>query len=68
MTRIITILGYLVIVISMITVEIYSRRRPDRVAPISDMLADAVDSRTVRIGLFAAWWWFGWHFFFSQTM
>ncbi|WP_236628890.1 DUF6186 family protein [Cryobacterium roopkundense] len=32
------------------------------------MLADAMASRTIRIGLIAAWWWFGWHFFFSQTM
>jgi len=67
-TRIITIAGYLLIVISMVVLEIYARRKPDEIAPLSDMLAEAMASRTVRIGLIAAWWWFGWHFFFSQTM
>ncbi|KFF60515.1 hypothetical protein JF66_03950 [Cryobacterium sp. MLB-32] len=68
MTRIIMIGGYLVIVTAMLVLELYARRKPDDVAPLSDMLADAMASRTIRIGLISAWWWFGWHFFFSQTM
>lgn len=63
--RIVTVAGYIVIVGSMVTLELVARRRPDRVAPLRDMLADVMTSRTARVGIIAAWWWFGWHFLFA---
>ncbi|HZK59283.1 MAG TPA: DUF6186 family protein [Cryobacterium sp.] len=63
--RIVTVAGYIVIVGSMVTLELIAKRRPDRVAPLRDMLADVMTSRTARVGIIAAWWWFGWHFLFA---
>ena len=35
---------------------------------VDDMLERVMRSRTVRIGVIAAWWWFGWHFIFAKTV
>jgi hypothetical protein len=67
-TRAVTIAGYLTIVALMVAVEMYARRKPDRVAPLDDMLAQVTTSRTIRVGIIAAWWWFGWHFLFASTV
>lgn len=63
--RIVTLAGYIVIVGSMVTLELRARRRPDLLAPLRDMLAEVMTTRTARVGIIAAWWWFGWHFFFA---
>ena len=68
MTRDLTIAGYLTIVALMLALEVYARRKPDRVAPLGDMLAELMASRTIRLGIIAAWWWFGWHFLFASTV
>ena len=68
MIRTIVIAGYLVIVAGMVITEIIARSRPDRIAPVDDMLERVMTSRTVRIGMVAAWWWFGWHFIFAKTV
>ncbi|HEY8912944.1 DUF6186 family protein [Lacisediminihabitans sp.] len=68
MTRLVVIAGYLVILGAMIALEAYSRSRPDRVAPLDEMLTEVMTSRIVRVGIIAGWWWFGWHFFFAPTV
>lgn len=68
MIRATVIAGYLVIVVGMLVTEITARARPDRIAPVDDMLDRVMTSRTVRIGMIAAWWWFGWHFIFAKTI
>ena len=68
MIRSIVVAGYLLIVAGMIASEIYARSRPDRFAPVDDMLGKVMRSRTARIGMIAAWWWFGWHFIFAATV
>jgi len=68
MIRAIVIAGYLIIVTAMIVTDIIARSRPDRLAPVDDMLEKAMASRIVRIGVIAAWWWFGWHFIFAKTV
>jgi Family of unknown function (DUF6186) len=65
-TRAVTIAGYLTIVALMMALEIYAQRKPDRVAPLDDMLAQVMTARTIRMGIIAAWWWFGWHFGICQ--
>jgi hypothetical protein len=68
MIHTIVVTGYLIIVAGMIASEIYARSRPDRFAPVDDMLGRIMHSRTARIGMIAAWWWFGWHFIFAATV
>ena len=68
MTRDVTIAGYLTIVALMLALEIYAQRKPDRVAPLDDMLAQVMTSHIIRVGIIAAWWWFGWHFLFASTV
>jgi len=60
--------GYLVIVLTAIAVEIYAQRKPDVIAPLGDMLDHVMKSRTTRVAVIAAWWWFGWHFAFAETV
>lgn len=60
--------GYLVIVLLAIAVEIFAQRKPDTIAPIGDMLDHVMKSRTTRVAVIAAWWWFGWHFAFADTV
>lgn len=60
--------GYLVIVLMAIAVEIFAQRKPDTIAPIEDMLDHVMKSRTTRVAVIAAWWWFGWHFAFADTV
>jgi hypothetical protein len=68
MTRTVVIAVYLVIVAGMVLTDVIARSRPDRIAPVDDMLEKAMISRTARIGIIAAWWWFGWHFIFATTV
>ena len=68
MIRDIVVAGYIAIVIAMIAVEIYSLKKPTQFAPMGEMLEHVMKSRTVRIGIIAAWWWFGWHFLFAPTV
>jgi len=67
-TRIIVIAGYILFLGAIIAVEAYSRHSPDRVAPLDDMLTEVMSSRVARVGIIAAWWWLGWHFFFAPTV
>lgn len=59
---------YLAVVVAAIVAELVSWRRPDRIAPLGRMLDQVMLSRTVRLGVIAAWWWFGWHFLFADTV
>ena len=59
---------YLALVVAAIAVEIIAQLKPDRIEPLGVMLWRAANSRINRVGLTAAWWWFGWHFLFAQTI
>ena len=60
--------GYALIALVAIAVEIFAQRKPDTIAPIGDMLDHVMRSRTTRVAVIAAWWWFGWHFAFADTV
>lgn len=64
----VTVAGYVLILVSMAVVEIVARIMPERLSPLGLMLHHVMASRTVRIGILAAWWWFGWHFLFAPTV
>lgn len=68
MIRTIVVLGYIVIVLIALGAEIFAQRKPTTIAPIGDMLDRVMQSRTTRVGVIAAWWWFGWHFAFADTV
>ena len=68
MIRTIVVAGYLLIVAGMVVSEVIARSRPQSFAPVDDMLDNIMSNRTARIGMLAAWWWFGWHFIFAQTI
>lgn len=68
MIRTIVVTGYLVIVALAIASEVYALRKPNTFAPIGDMLEHVMTSRTTRVSVIAAWWWFGWHFAFADTV
>ena len=60
--------GYALIALVAIGVEVFAQRKPDTIAPIGDMLDHVMKSRTTRVAVIAAWWWFGWHFAFADTV
>ena len=60
--------GYALIALVAIAVEIFAQRKPDVIVPIGDMLDHVMKSRTARVAVMAAWWWFGWHFAFADTV
>ena len=60
--------GYICILLAMGVIEFYAQRKPNSIAPLGDMLDHVMRSRTVRVGIIAAWWWFGWHFLFAPTV
>lgn len=64
----ITVVGYLAIIAGMLFTEWRARRHPQTLAPLADMLDRVMMTRTTRLGLIAAWWWFGWHFLFGPTL
>jgi hypothetical protein len=63
-----TVGGYLVLLAAMVVLNVIARRDHARIAPIGDMLERIMTSRTTRIGIIAAWWWFGWHFIFAPPV
>lgn len=68
MSRFITIATFALLVIIALGIEWRARRSPTQVAPLSVMLEHVMSSRVTRVGVTAAWWWFGWHFLFAETV
>lgn len=66
--REVTIFVFVVIVVAAISVEIYARFAPSKLSPLNAMLSHIMHSRITRVGITAAWWWFGWHFLFGPTV
>ncbi|MGV1034655.1 MAG: DUF6186 family protein [Microbacteriaceae bacterium] len=59
---------YLAVVGAAVIIELIAWRRPQVIAPLGTMLDHVMRSRTVRLGMIAAWWWCGWHFLFADTV
>ncbi|MEV4319696.1 DUF6186 family protein [Actinocrispum sp. NPDC049592] len=62
-SRLITELGFAVIVLAGIGLAVASHLVPRRIPPLTSVLAVVMRRRTTRIALIVAWWWVGWHFF-----
>ena len=61
--RAITIAGYVLIAIAILTLELLGRRRGSRVPTIGHVLSRIMRTRSGRVGVVAGWAWFGMHFF-----
>jgi hypothetical protein len=62
-TRDATILGYLIVLASGITLQLLGIFRPDRFPTLGRVLTHVMRTRTGRVGVFVAWAWIGLHFF-----
>ncbi len=62
-SRLLTILGYLLVLGSGITLQLLAVRRPERLPTLGRVFSHVMTSRTGRVGIFVAWAWVGLHFF-----
>ena len=62
MTRIITILGYLLDGLAAVGLVIVAKLKSDKVASFGELLDPVMASRAARVTLVLFWWWLGWHF------
>lgn len=62
MTRLVTLLGYAVVALGAVGLEI-AARRSGRFATFSEALAVALRRWPSRVLLLAGWLWLGWHLF-----
>ena len=62
MTRIITILGYLLDGLAAVGLVIVAKLKSDKVASFGELLDPVMVSRAARVAIVLFWWWLGWHF------
>lgn len=62
MTPVITVSGYVLVVVIAIGLEL-TARRTRRVVTFAEMLAVALRRPSMRLLLQAGWFWIGWHVF-----
>ena len=60
--RVITAIGYAVIGVAALIVEIVARRPGSRVPTLSELLRYVMRERWGRVGMLLLWWWLGFHF------
>ena len=54
--------GFVAVLALVVVTDVLARRPGSRVRPLGVTLAAAMRHRTVRIVVFGAWLWLGWHF------
>ncbi len=62
MTRVITIAGFVVVVVAGVAIQFIARRRGSKISSVGDVLSQVMRQRTGRVIVFLMWFWFGWHF------
>jgi len=61
-TRVITIGGFVAVLLAAVGLQVLARRPESRVAPVGDVLGHVMRQRTGQVLVFVLWFWFGWHF------
>jgi hypothetical protein len=56
------IVGFVLLLALAVAVDLVARRAGAGVRPLSATLAAALRSRVLRVVVFGAWLWLGWHF------
>jgi hypothetical protein len=62
-TRMITIIGFAAVLLSLIVLEVLGRRRTNRIPTASEWLGYIMRPRTGRALVLLGWLWLGWHYF-----
>ncbi len=62
-THTITVLGFTVIAIALIVLEVVARRRGSRIPTAGQMVGFLMQTRITRVLILLLWGWLGWHFF-----
>lgn len=60
--------GFLLCAAVAVVLVVQGQQRPDRIAPIDDLLDRVMASRTATVVIVLFWWWLGWHVFVAQTV
>jgi len=60
--RTITVIGYVLIGVAALVVELVARRPGSRVPTLSQVLSHLMHERWGRVAMLLAWWWLGFHF------
>jgi hypothetical protein len=61
-SRAITITGYVLIGLGLLTVELIAHRPGSRTPTLAQLAGYVMRERWGRIGMLLAWWWLGFHF------
>jgi hypothetical protein len=62
-TRAITIVGFVVVISGLVTLEVLGRRPTNRIPTTGQWLGYLMRSKTGRALVLLGWLWLGWHFF-----
>jgi Family of unknown function (DUF6186) len=62
-TRVITIIGFSVVIAALAVLEIVARRPGSRIPPVGEWLGYLMRPKAGRFLLLAGWVWLGWHYF-----
>jgi hypothetical protein len=62
-TRVITIIGFCVVIAALVVLEIIARRPGSRVPVLGEWLGYLMRPKAGRFLLLAGWVWLGWHYF-----
>jgi hypothetical protein len=62
-THDITVLGFTLIAIALIALEVVARRRRSRVPTAGQMVGFLMQTRITRVLILLLWGWLGWHLF-----
>ncbi len=59
----VTVLGYLVVLLAGVLLELIAVRRRSGIPPLGEVFTRIMRTRTGRVGVLVAWAWIGVHFF-----
>lgn len=62
-TRIITVIGFAVVIIALFVLEFIGRRPASRVPTLGEWLGYLMRARAGRAVILVGWLWLGWHYF-----
>lgn len=62
MSRFFSILGFVLIGLAGVVVDLRARMSASRLAPLGELLDEVMASRAARITIVLFWWWLAWHF------
>jgi len=60
--------SYVIFILIGLALGAVGRLRPDKLAPLGELVENIMQHRITRIALFMVWWWLGWHFMVGETV